>query len=175
LVTYFETIVSRKYRSEIYTTIDREYCDDKGISESSFSRQAKREEERAVISDPFDLNRFVEAQAPVYERVVGELKRGRKESHWMWFIFPQASGLGRSAMSKRYAIRSAEEARAYLAHPTLGPRLRECAALAEAALKTRTLEEIFGEVDANEVSVVHGTVRTEVGEFRPLRTPAGRG
>ncbi len=105
-------------------------------------------EEAAVSSDPFDLNRFVEAQAPVYERVVAELKRGRKESHWMCFIFPQAAGLGRSVMSERYAIRSAGEARAYLAHPTLGPRLRECTALVEAALKTRTLAEIFGEVDA---------------------------
>jgi uncharacterized protein (DUF1810 family) len=148
LVTYFETIVSRKYRSEIYTTIDREYCDDKGISESSFSRQAKREEERTVSSDRFDLSRFVEAQAPVYARVVAELQRGRKESHWMWFIFPQAAGLGQSAMSKRYAIRSAGEAEAYLAHPVLGPRLRECTALVDAALKTRTLTEIFGEVDA---------------------------
>ena len=91
-----------------------------------------------MTDDPFDLQRFVDAQAPVYDRVVEELKRGRKESHWMWFIFPQAAGLGRSAMSERYAIRSAEEARAYLAHPVLGPRLRECTALVE----------IFGEVDA---------------------------
>lgn len=101
-----------------------------------------------MSNDPFDLNRFVEAQAPVYARVVGELQRGRKESHWMWFIFPQAVGLGQSAMSKRYAIGSAGEAEAYLAHPVLGPRLRECTALVEAALKTRTPEEIFGEVDA---------------------------
>ena len=98
--------------------------------------------------DPFDLRRFVDAQAPVYADVIRELKAGRKESHWMWFIFPQAAGLGRSAMSKRYAIHSAEEAQAYLAHPTFGPRLRECTALVEAALKTRTLEEIFGAVDA---------------------------
>ena len=101
-----------------------------------------------MSDDPFDLNRFVEAQGPVYARVLAELRAGRKESHWMWFIFPQAAGLGRSAMSKRYAIRSAEEARAYLAHPVLGPRLRECTALVETALKTRTLEEIFGAVDA---------------------------
>jgi len=99
--------------------------------------------------DPFDLERFVEAQAPVYQRVVAELKRGRKESHWMWFIFPQGGGLGSSAMSERYAIRSAEEARAYLAHAVLGGRLKECAALVEAALaKGRTLGEIFGAVDA---------------------------
>jgi hypothetical protein len=80
-------------------------------------------------NDPFDLARFVAAQAPVYGRVVAELQAGRKESHWMWFIFPQAEGLGRSAMSVRYAIRSADEARAYLAHPILGPRYRECVAL----------------------------------------------
>jgi uncharacterized protein (DUF1810 family) len=101
-----------------------------------------------MSSDPFDLSRFVEAQAPVYGRVVDELRRGRKESHWMWFVFPQAAGLGHSAMSVRYAIRSPEEARAYIAHPVLGARLRECTALVAAALKTRTLEEIFGAVDA---------------------------
>jgi uncharacterized protein (DUF1810 family) len=99
--------------------------------------------------DPFDLHRFVAAQAPVYERVVAELKRGRKSSHWMWFIFPQAAGLGRSAMSERYAIRSDAEARAFLAHPVPGARLRECTALVEAAVaRGATLEGIFGEVDA---------------------------
>jgi uncharacterized protein (DUF1810 family) len=99
--------------------------------------------------DPFDLQRFVDAQAPVYRQVVSELTAGRKESHWMWFIFPQGAGLGRSAMSVRYAINSAEEAHAYLAHPILGPRYRECVALVEGWLaKGRTAEEIFGEVDA---------------------------
>jgi uncharacterized protein (DUF1810 family) len=99
--------------------------------------------------DPFDLQRFVNAQAPVYAQVIRELKAGRKESHWMWFIFPQGAGLGRSAMSVRYAIRSDDEARAYLAHPVLGPRYRECVALVEAALaRGATLTEIFGEVDA---------------------------
>ena len=102
-----------------------------------------------TADDPFDLQRFVDAQAPVYARVLAELKAGRKESHWMWFVFPQAAGLGRSAMSERYAIRSADEARAYLAHPILEPRLRECMALVEAALaRGRTAEEIFGTVDA---------------------------
>jgi uncharacterized protein (DUF1810 family) len=96
-----------------------------------------------------ELGRFVAAQAPIYARVVAELARGRKESHWMWFVFPQAAGLGRSAMSERYAIRSVEEARAYLAHPVLGPRLRECTALvARAMAGGRTLTEIFGEIDA---------------------------
>jgi uncharacterized protein (DUF1810 family) len=99
-------------------------------------------------NDPFDLARFVAAQAPVYRRVVAELKAGRKESHWMWFIFPQAAGLGHSAMSVRYAIGSRDEARAYLGHPVLGPRLRECTALVETALASRTLIGIFGAVDA---------------------------
>ena len=102
-----------------------------------------------TADDPFDLQRFVDAQAPVYAQVVAELKAGRKESHWMWFVFPQAAGLGRSAMSERYAIRSPDEARAYLAHPILGPRLSECMALVEAALaRGKTTEEIFGAVDA---------------------------
>ena len=84
--------------------------------------------------DPFHLNRFLDAQAPIYARVVAELTAGRKVSHWMWFIFPQAAGLGRSAMSVRYAINSDPEAQAYLAQPVLGVRLRECTALVEAAL-----------------------------------------
>ena len=99
--------------------------------------------------DPFDLQRFVDAQAPVYDTVLRELRAGRKTTHWIWFIFPQAAGLGRSPMSKRYAIGSAEEARAYLAHPVLGPRLRECVALVRGhEARGLTLEEIFGELDA---------------------------
>lgn len=73
-----------------------------------------------------DLDRFVEAQAPVYDRALAELRAGRKQSHWMWFIFPQIEGLGASPMSRRYAIRSLAEARDYLAHPVLGPRLVAC-------------------------------------------------
>ncbi|MDQ7957601.1 MAG: DUF1810 domain-containing protein [Pseudomonadota bacterium] len=76
-----------------------------------------------------DLQRFVDAQAPVYEQVRAELASGRKRTHWMWFVFPQVEGLGRSAMAQRYAIASREEAAAYLAHPVLGARLRECSAL----------------------------------------------
>ena len=76
-----------------------------------------------------DLQRFVDAQAPVYEQVRAELAAGRKRTHWMWFVFPQIQGLGRSAMALRYAIASREEAEAYLAHPVLGARLRECSAL----------------------------------------------
>jgi uncharacterized protein (DUF1810 family) len=79
------------------------------------------------MADPFDLERFVEAQAPVYDEVRRELRAGRKQSHWMWFIFPQIAGLGQSEMSRKYAIRSSDEAAAYLAHPVLGERLRACA------------------------------------------------
>lgn len=76
--------------------------------------------------DPFDLDRFVMAQAPVYDIALAELIGGRKLTHWMWFVFPQLRGLGRSSMAHRYGIASLDEARAYLAHPVLGPRLREC-------------------------------------------------
>ena len=82
-----------------------------------------------MADDPFDLQRFVDAQAAVYERVGAELKNGRKQSHWMWFIFPQIAGLGHSAMAQRYAISSLDDAKAYLANPVLGPRLRECTRL----------------------------------------------
>lgn len=83
--------------------------------------------------DPFALRRFETAQAPVYDAVLAELRSGYKRGHWMWFIFPQLAGLGRSETARFFAIRSLEEARAYLAHPVLGARLRECAALAAAA------------------------------------------
>jgi uncharacterized protein (DUF1810 family) len=97
-----------------------------------------------------DLERFVTAQEPVYRQVLAELRRGRKTSHWMWFIFPQITGLGQSPMSVRFAIQSIEEARAYLAHPVLGSRLRECAG-AVLALNDRTAEEVFGPVDAKKL------------------------
>ena len=93
-----------------------------------------------------DLDRFVDAQAPVYERVRRELRAGRKESHWMWFVFPQIEGLGQSPTSVRYAIRSLAEAKAYLAHPVLGARLEECAKLA-LAQDGKSAREIFGPVD----------------------------
>ena len=98
------------------------------------------------MADRFNLERFVDAQAPVYEQVRRELKAGRKESHWMWFIFPQIKGLGQSAMSIRFAIASLDEAKAYLAHPVLGPRLRECATLA-LDVEGRTSRDIFGSID----------------------------
>jgi uncharacterized protein (DUF1810 family) len=99
----------------------------------------------------FDLERFVRAQqAPAYDRVLDELRRGRKTGHWIWFIFPQVAGLGFSEMSRFYAIASLDEARAYLSHPVLGPRLRECAGLIAAA-QGRTAEQIFGSLDAQKV------------------------
>ena len=93
--------------------------------------------------DPFDLHRFVDAQTGVYGTVVDELRAGRKRSHWMWFVFPQLRGLGRSPTAVRFSISSLDEARAYLAHDVLGPRLRECTRLV-AAIDGRTAEEIFG-------------------------------
>jgi uncharacterized protein (DUF1810 family) len=93
-----------------------------------------------------DLGRFVDAQAPVYESVRAELRRGRKTSHWMWFVFPQLAGLGRSAMAQHYALASLDEARAYLRHPVLGPRLLECTRLVN-AIAERSIGEIFGDPD----------------------------
>ena len=81
------------------------------------------------MDNQFDLDRFVQAQDPVYAAVLTELRAGHKRTHWMWFVFPQIAGLGQSEMARRYAIRSSDEAAAYLAHPVLGPRLRECARL----------------------------------------------
>jgi uncharacterized protein (DUF1810 family) len=98
------------------------------------------------MDDAFDLERFVGAQAGVYERVKMELAAGEKRSHWMWFIFPQIAGLGSSGMAQRYAINGLEEARAYLAHPVLGARLRECTGLV-IAVEGRGVEEIFGYPD----------------------------
>jgi len=99
--------------------------------------------------DPYRLERFVAAQerGATYERAVAELRAGAKVSHWMWFVFPQVAGLGLSAMAREFAISSAAEARAYLAHPVLGPRLRECAGVV-AATEGRPAERIFGPVDA---------------------------
>ncbi len=96
--------------------------------------------------DPFDLARFVAAQAGSYARALGELKAGRKTTHWMWFIFPQVAGLGTSSMAQKYAIGSRAEAEAYLAHPVLGPRLIECAQ-ALLSVTGRTASEIMGSPD----------------------------
>ena len=94
-----------------------------------------------------DLDRFVLAQEGVYEGVLAELRRGRKVGHWIWFVFPQVAGLGYTATSQRYAISSLDEARAYLAHPVLGSRLRECARIV-LGTTGRTALEIFGSSDA---------------------------
>jgi uncharacterized protein (DUF1810 family) len=105
-----------------------------------------------MAEDPYDLERFVAAQdaGGTYGRVVAELQRGRKVSHWMWFVFPQVAGLGLSAVSRRYAISGLAEARAYLAHPVLGPRLIECAGLVT-AIGGATAEQIFGPVDGQKL------------------------
>jgi uncharacterized protein (DUF1810 family) len=102
-----------------------------------------------TTGDPYDLQRFVAAQdsGGTYQRAAAELRNGRKASHWMWFIFPQIAGLGYSPAAQTYAISGLEEARAYLAHPVLGARLIECAAIV-AGLSGPTAEQIFGEVDA---------------------------
>ena len=98
------------------------------------------------MTTDFNLERFVDAQIGVYDTALAELRAGHKRTHWMWFIFPQIEGLGHSAMAQRYAIRSADEAAAYLAHPVLGPRLRACAA-AVASHHDRGVDEIFGHPD----------------------------
>ena len=105
------------------------------------------------MDDPFELRRFVQAQDArhTYDRVLEELRRGRKTSHWMWFVFPQIAGLGHSAASRTYAITSLEEARAYLGHDVLGPRLIECVGLVVGATEGRTAEQIFGSVDAQKL------------------------
>jgi len=101
------------------------------------------------MDDPYDLARFVAAQdaGGTYQRAVAELRAGRKASHWMWFIFPQVAGLGRSPTAMRFAIGSLDEARAYLAHGVLGPRLAECAGIL-ADLTGHTAEQIFGAIDS---------------------------
>ena len=96
--------------------------------------------------DPHDLARFLDAQEGVYEQALAELRAGRKESHWMWFVFPQFEGLGSSETSRRYAIRSLDEAAAYLHHPVLGARLIECTEAVN-ALRGLTAEQIFGTPD----------------------------
>ncbi len=98
------------------------------------------------MGDPFRLQRFVDAQAPIFEQVCAELRRGRKTTHWMWFVFPQLAGLGRSRLAGEFAISSREEAVAYLAHPILGPRLRECTRLVN-RVEGRSIDEIFGYPD----------------------------
>lgn len=101
------------------------------------------------MTDPFDLQRFVDAQerGGTYATALGELQRGRKESHWMWYVFPQLAGLGRSSIARHYAITSLAEARAYLAHPVLGARLTECARVV-LVVEGRSAAQVFGGIDA---------------------------
>ena len=123
-----------------------------------------------MSSDPYNLRRFVDAQdaGGTFERAVDELRRGRKTSHWMWFVFPQIAGLGHSAMSRTYAIASLDEARAYLAHPVLGPRLVTCAATV-ADTRGTTAEAIFGGIDAIKLrSSMTLFLRAEPGKIRRL-------
>ena len=104
------------------------------------------------MDDPYDLERFVTAQNAdgTYDRAVGELRRGQKMSHWMWFVFPQIAGLGRSELARRFAISSGEEAQAYLHQAVLGPRLIECAGIV-ANTQDLSAEQIFGTVDAQKL------------------------
>ena len=99
------------------------------------------------MTDPYDLQRFVDAQDGVIDNAMAELRAGRKQSHWMWFVFPQIIGLGRSPMAQHYAIRSLDEARTYLEHPLLGGRLRECTEAVLPWSTTQSAEEIFGSID----------------------------
>jgi uncharacterized protein (DUF1810 family) len=102
------------------------------------------------VDDPYSLERFVTAQRGSYDQALAELRRGFKTGHWMWFVFPQIAGLGLSDMAQRYAISSLEEAKAYLHHPVLGPRLRTCAGVV-AETAGRTAEQIFGGIDATKL------------------------
>jgi uncharacterized protein (DUF1810 family) len=105
-----------------------------------------------TVAHAYDLERFVGAQEAdgTYDRAVEELRRGRKTSHWMWYVFPQIAGLGYSATSRRYAIASLEEAQAYLEHPVLGPRMKECAGIV-AQTQGQSAEQIFGGIDARKL------------------------
>jgi uncharacterized protein (DUF1810 family) len=103
-----------------------------------------------VVSDPFDLRRFVDAQAHTYDQALAELRAGEKRTHWMWFVFPQIAGLGHSGMARRFAISGLEEARAYVAHPTLGRRLVE-SARALTDLDTADANRVLGPVDAQKL------------------------
>ena len=120
------------------------------------------------MDDPFDLHRFVAAQAGVYEDAVDELRDGRKQSHWMWFVFPQLAGLGVSPTARRYAIRGLDEARAYLAHPLLGVRLHECTAIVN-ALAGRSAQDIFGPPDDAKFRSSMTLFEQAAGQVEPFR------
>lgn len=111
------------------------------------NRDQDRHDPDPFEHDPFDLGRFVRAQEGVHDVALAELRRGRKDSHWMWFVFPQLAGLGRSATAERYGITGAAEARGYLAHPVLGPRLAEVT-YAVAIAEARSVDALMGGIDA---------------------------
>lgn len=121
------------------------------------------------MTDPYNLHRFVDAQAPVYSRVLAELRAGQKQSHWMWFVFPQLTGLGRSPIAQKFAIGSLDEAKVYLEHEVLGPRLRECTRLVIAAAG-RPLGEILGYPDdlkfRSSMTLFDRATREDDSEFR---------
>ena len=100
-----------------------------------------------LAQQPYDLQRFIDAQQPVFDRVIAELKQGRKPGHWIWFIFPQLKGLGHSSNSEFFGISSLQEAAAYVQHPVLGPRLVQCTELVN-SVEGSSAEDIFGEIDA---------------------------
>jgi uncharacterized protein (DUF1810 family) len=127
----------------------------------------------AESDDPHDLQRFVEAQDPVIETVKEELRSGQKRSHWMWYVFPQMEGLGRSRMSRRYAISSRDEAEAYLTHPTLGPRLRECTEIVN-GVDGRSANEIFGSPDDLKFRSSMTLFETVADDPEPFRTALDR-
>jgi uncharacterized protein (DUF1810 family) len=131
------------------------------------------------VDDPYDLQRFVAAQAAVYPEVLAELGAGEKRSHWMWFIFPQLAGLGRSATARRYALSSLAEARAYLAHPLLGARLRECTQLVN-EVTGRSAAQIFGFPDELKFHscmtlFAHAAGQRTLPSGTPSRATCGRG
>jgi uncharacterized protein (DUF1810 family) len=116
------------------------------VAEVAMTSDMFGEANLADTADPFNLQRFVDAQSPVYERVLRELSAGAKQSHWMWFVFPQIAGLGHSAMADKFAIRTLDEAKAYWVHATLGPRLAECTRLL-LAIAGKSAVEILGYPD----------------------------
>ncbi|GAC1416992.1 MAG: DUF1810 domain-containing protein [Acidobacteriaceae bacterium] len=129
------------------------------------------------ISDRFNLKRFLEAQESVYKRVLRELRVGRKVSHWMWFIFPQIEGLGSSSIARLYAISGREEALAFVAHPVLGSRLKECAELVNFAAPGKTLDDIFGYPDnlkfRSSMTLFHAVAPEEPAFARAIERFAG--
>jgi uncharacterized protein (DUF1810 family) len=137
-------------RPDVFRRVQRKPGTGKGVRNHFEARRGLREEEnwsRAhLMTDEYHLQRFLEAQGHVYNAVLDELRAREKRSHWMWYIFPQITGLGHSGTAQRFAISSLEEAKAYLQHPVLGPRLRECTQLV-LNVNGRSAEQIFGYPD----------------------------